>query len=255
MLKKKMVDLLNQELDGTNGPKDSAAVKRLLERSAEAKQYYSDLQSVAAMFKKVPSAEPPAHLKKNILAAIPFPVQHPVVRAARKPLLDGFFSSIGLRYAVTFAGGAVAGILLFALVTNVPSDSTNLVGTMGPNRSAAAEASAEVRLDQVTGSIAASEANGTLTADLNLHSRDEVDVILNFDEHQLKFDSFRPDSDSRSTLTLLEGQVRLTLTGEHRYTIAFLNESNTTPSLTAKLYSQGVLLSSYDLHLERKTIH
>ena len=254
MLKKNIIDLLNQELDGTNTRRNSATVKRLLQKNAEARQYFSDLQSVAAMIKQVPTVEPPAHLKKKIFAALHFPELQQAASPARKRLLDGFFSGFSFRTAYTFAGGAVAGILLFVLFTNIPPDSDSMVGTMAPNHTAAV-ASTNVSLDQVTGSIVATETGSTLTADLNLDCRQEIDVVLNFDEHQLKVEAFHPEDNSRSTITLLEGQARLTLTGPNRCSVSFQNTTDSTPSLTAKLFSRGVLLSSYDLALKQVPNH
>lgn len=253
MLKKNIIDLLNQELDGTNTRKSSATVKRLLQKNAEARQYFSDLQSVAAMIKQVPTVEPPRRLKKKILSAL-FPEAQSAASPVHKRLLDGFLSGFSFRTAYTFAGGAVAGILLFVLFTNIPPDTDSMVGTMAPNHTAAV-GSANVSLDQVSGTIVATETGSTLTTDLNLDCRQEIDVVLNFDEHQLKVESFHPEDNSRSTITLLEGQARLTLTGPNRCSVSFQNTMDSTPSLTAKVFSRGVLLSSYDLALKQVPNH
>ena len=255
MLKKNIIDLLNQELDGTNTRRGSATVKRLLQKNAEARQYFSDLQSVAAMIKQVPTVEPPAHLKKKIFAALHFPEPQGTT-PARKRLFDGFFSGLSFRTAYTFAGGAVAGILLFVLFTNIPPDSDSMAGTMAPNHAAAvASANADVNLDQIRGTIAATQTGSKMTADLNLDCRQEIDVVLNYNEHELKVESFHPEDNSRSIITLLEGQARLTLTGPNRCSVSFQNTSDSTPSLTVNLFSRGVLLSSYDLALKQITNH
>jgi hypothetical protein len=120
---------------------------------------------------------------------------------------------------------------------------------------ALAEANANIKLSEITGTVTARRFDSKVVADLNLQVPQEVDVILNFDEQQLRFDSFHPVADAQGTLVILEGQVRLTVSGQHQYQMTFTGNQDSRPPITVKLFARGILLSEYKLTFEQKENH
>ncbi len=257
MLEKKVLDLLNQELDGTNSDKERVAVQKILQKRPEARKYFEDLQEMSLMFQRSKNVPVPSHLKNRILSALPFPKQVvPIRTAPARSFLRELSANLRYRYAFTFAGGAVAGILLFALFTAQPTDSTNMIGTMASGQPAAlAVANADIKLNEITGSVNARRYDSKVVADLNLQASQEVDVILNFDQQQIRFDSFHPVANAQGTLVVLEGQVRLTVSGLQQYQITFAGDQVSRPPIAVRLFARGVLLSEYELSFERKENH
>lgn len=257
MLEKKVLDLLNQELDNTNSDKDQARIRRILEKKPEARKYLDDLQEMSLMFRRVNDVPPPSHLKSRILNALPFPKPARVVHSSPiRAFLREVQTGLRLRYAYAFAGGAVAGILLFALFTSQPADSENMAGTMGANQPAVlAEAGANVNLGEVSGTITAKQLASSIVVDLVLKADREVDVVLNFDPRSIRFDSFRPAENAVGTFAVLNGQLRITLSGQQTYRITMINSLEAPPPLTADILARGILLSGYELSFEKKINH
>ena len=257
MLEKKVLDLLNQELDGTNSEKERVAVQNILQKRPKARKYFEDLQEISLIFQRTKNVPVPSHLKNRILNALPFPKPAAPIRLApARSFLNELRTNLRYRYTYVFASGAVAGILLFAVFTSQPADSTNMIGTMASGQPAAlAEANANIKLNEITGTITARRFDSKVVADLNLQVPQEVDVILNFDEQQLRFDSFHPVADAQGTLVILEGQVRLTVSGQHQYQMTFTGNQDSRPPITVKLFARGILLSEYKLTFEQKENH
>ncbi len=252
MLEKKVLDLLNQELDGVNSEKERAAVRRVLQKKPEARKYFEDLQEISLVLRRVKDVPAPAHLKGRILNALPFPKQTAAVRVIpARSFLQDLRSNLRIRYAYTFAGGALAGILLFALFTGQPSDTSNLTGTMASNQPAVvAESKANINLAEVTGTVNARRFASTVVADFDLNVPQEVDVIVNFNQQHVQFDSFRSVSNSQGTLVVLEEQLRLTVSGQAKYQMTFSGVPVSGAPIAVRLFARGLLLSEYELSFE-----
>ncbi len=131
-----------------------------------------------------------------------------------------------------------------------------MIGTMASGQPAAlAVANADIKLNEITGSVNARRYDSKVVADLNLQASQEVDVILNFDQQQIRFDSFHPVANAQGTLVVLEGQVRLTVSGLQQYQITFAGDQVSRPLIAVRLFARGVLLSEYELSFERKENH
>lgn len=253
MLEKKQTDLLNQELDGTNSEKERVAVKKLLAKNTEAKQYFDDLRSMKSMFRQVKEAEPPSYLRTKILNVLP------VRRAGRAPVsslpfLQALTANARYRYLYAFAGGAVAGILLFAIFTTGPSDTDEVMGTMAgqPDHTVQAAADLQIDLPQVQGTISAKQAGPMVTAELRLRAPNPVDISLLFDKSVLHFGAFRQETESQSTVSILEGELRITNAANNAYTMTFLNQGEISPTLTLRIRQNGSIVSEQILTLETK---
>ena len=256
MLEKKIFDLLNQELDGVNSDKERATIQKVLRKKPEARKYLEDLQEMSLMFRRTNDAPAPAHLKSRILNALAFPQTAPVRPSSARSFLQELRSSLNYRYVYSFAGGALAGILFFVLLTYPPADNTNMTGTMASGQpKASAEARADVNVTEITGTVIARRFPTTIVADLDLQVPQEVDVILNFDQQQIQFASFRPVADAQGTLVVLEGQLRLTVSGERKYEITFADNTESRAPIAVRLFARGILLSEYELSFEQKENH
>jgi len=253
MLEKKQTDLLNQELDGTNSEKERVAVKKLLAKNSEAKQYFDDLRSMKSMFGQVEDSEPPSYLRTKILNVLP------LRRASRVPVsslpfLQALTANSRYRYFYAFAGGAVAGILLFAIFTTGPSGTDEVMGTMAgqPEHSVQAAADLQIDLPQVQGMISAKQAGPLVTAELSLRARNPLDVSLLFDKSALRFGAFRQETESQSTVSILEGELRIANAANNAYTMTFLSQGETSPSLTIQIRQDGSIVSEETLTLAPK---
>lgn len=244
MLDKKQVDLINQEVDGTNTEKEKAAVRKLLEKSADARILIQELNSLKTFFKELKPLDPPSYLKHHILNALPRDTSS--VRPSRfGSWLDTLLPNTRYRFIYAFAGGTVVGILLFAFFVGFPKDSSdfsNVYGTIGSDDSSArfeAEVTSSLALPEVRGSIRTKYSPYLVISELSLDSSGDIDLVLTFDRSKLKFDGFRQTNSSQSYVEIQDGMLKWTNKGQNTYNIIFVNESRGRPAITAKLLSLG----------------
>jgi hypothetical protein len=257
MLEKKVLDLLNQELDGVNSEKERETVRKILQKKPQARKYFEDLQEMSLVLRRVKDVPAPTYLKARILTALPFPKQTVPARVIpARSFLRELRSNLRYRYAYMFAGGAVTGILLFTIFTGQPSDTANMTGTMASNQPAAlAESRTDINLNEITGTIQARRFTSTVVTDFDLRVPQEVDVVVNYDRQVIQLDSFHPVSDAQGTLVVLEGQLRLTVAGQGKYQITFAGTPESRSPIAVRLFARGLLLSEYELSFEQKENH
>ena len=121
MIKPKYIDLMNQELDGTNTPEQSRELENFLESNQEARTYYRELAQAVGVFAEAEMLTPPPDLAGRILARVdhssaanqadPHGEDRPGLLAAFREL---FSWRLRPAFASTFAVGTVFGLLLFA---------------------------------------------------------------------------------------------------------------------------------------------
>src|SRR5512141_1724820 len=70
MLTKYQLELIHREIDGENTPEASAEVRELVATQPEALTLMTSLQSLDALFREVPSREPPPSLRHALYAAM-----------------------------------------------------------------------------------------------------------------------------------------------------------------------------------------
>ena len=75
MLNRDQIELIHQDVDGTNTPEEHAAVRSLMVADPEARALEADLRRVTWLFNQAGEREPPLHLKQAILDALPQPAR------------------------------------------------------------------------------------------------------------------------------------------------------------------------------------
>ncbi len=251
MLEKRMFELLNQEVDGTNSSQESRAVKTFLAKNAEARRTFDALKELASLLKTTPRIDPPPSLKKRILASIAIPTSSPQKLFPLFSTIRMLTQGTHVRYAYTFAGGAIAGILLFAFLTGSPSDTSSLVGTIGSAPGAAR--SAEIDLPEAHGTFAAEAAGNTVTATVTVNATEEFELLVQFDESQLQFDRSETLGQSAGTVTSLAGRLELRGSGPMAHKFIFSRKSADAVALNADILINGAKRSNLSLTLEQRS--
>jgi hypothetical protein len=247
-----MFELLNQEVDGTNSSKEHQEVQAFLSKNAEARRTFDALKDLSVFLKRAPQVDPPQSLKKRILNSLPNTKPSsqrtfPLFALVRK-LTEG----TNVRYAYTFACGAVAGILLFAFLTGSPSDTTSLVGAIGSDPALTSPSrSVEINLPEVDGTLAADHAGNTITATASFTTSENLDVILTFDQDKLQFENFTISDPSTSTVTVHPGRLELKGSGAIVCTFTFSRKSADAVALNADVLINGAKRSDMLLPLEQ----
>lgn len=133
MIQQKHIDLMNQELDGINTPRQSAELEDILKEHDEARTYYRELTLALDVFEKVPLLTPPPELAPDILARLEQRPDESVQNggrdtgqdlwaACRETLHRGWRYRPRPAFAFTFVAGLVFGLVLYAGSMHLASD-------------------------------------------------------------------------------------------------------------------------------------
>ncbi|MGH7451968.1 MAG: anti-sigma factor family protein [bacterium] len=256
MVDEKFVELIHQEIDAENSPDETAKLKAYLAQNTEARKLYDDLAVAANMLREVKAVEPPSTLKKSILRSIQ-PDRY-IARAKKsapggiRNLVDMLFGapSYQLKYAYTFAFGLMAGLFIYALMSNTNQqqagiDNSNLYGTLAWLEAAGNFASADsmaVDLEAGRVSMQVKSSPKQVIAELHLNTIKETTIQLEFEENDLGFSGVsQSNSQAGVAFNRDEHVLKLTTRGENRYVIAFANKAPTASSLRFKLFVSDTL--------------
>jgi len=255
MLDQKTFELLNKEVDGTTSPSERAQVRKLLAKNAEARRTVEELQTLTASLKSISQIDPPSYLKTKIMnAVIPSTTAPRSIQPSLITRIKTLTQNTRLRTSYAFVGGALAGILLFMVFMGTPSDTSTLVGTMGSDtRPISSIVTADIDLAQVQGTVVAELAGEFVHTSLSLKSEREIEVILEFSDQQLHFESVRAPEQPRASFMIHPGELRLKNFGNNVFTLVFKTTSTDPVSLTTTIMAGETTLSRNVLTLERKS--
>ncbi|MGH7600739.1 MAG: hypothetical protein ACREOI_30655 [bacterium] len=263
MVDEKFVELIHQEIDAENSSDETATLKAYLAKNSEARKLYDDLAVAANMLREVKTVEPPGTLKKSILRSIQ-PDRYAV--RAKKPapggirnLVDMLFGapSYQLKYAYAFAFGLMAGLFIYALMSNTSQqqaeiDNSNLYGTLARLDAAGNFAAVDsMAVDLAAGRVSMQVKSSAkqVIAELHLNMINETTIQLEFEENDLGFSGVSQSNSRAGMAFSRDGHIlKLTTRGESRYMIAFANKTPAATSLRFKLFASDTL--RYETTLE-----
>ncbi|MCI0696663.1 hypothetical protein L0337_32255, partial [candidate division KSB1 bacterium] len=252
------------EIDAENTPDETAKLKAYLAKNAEARKLYDELAAAANMLREVKAVEPPGNLKKNILRSIQ-PDRYAV--RAKKPALGGIRSvvdvlfgapSYQLKYAFAFAFGLMAGLFIYALMSDTSQqqqaviDNSNLYGTMAWLDAAGSfKAVDSIAVDLEAGrlSMQVKSSSKQVIAELRLNTIKETTIQLEFDGNDLGFSGVSQASSQAGAAFSSDGHtLKFINLGENQYLIAFAKKRLGASSLRFKLFASDTL--QYETTLE-----
>lgn len=263
MIEKTYVDLINKEIDGVNSQEDSDKLKSYLAENPEAQDLYNDLLSVSSMLDKIDQIEPSPTLRRDILESLP---QKKYATKEKKDPLEGTgnvlksllpFQTVkfNFRYAYAFSAGLILGItILFLFVDKIYQktdlDISDLYGTMmhpGTSESLETADHAEINLDQVQGEIHLKYSEEIVLAELDLNTEREIEIVFEFDEHDISFNSFARLNNNENNLNIGKNRLRLSNIGDNKYIIIFHDKTESITPMNVKIFSSGDLLYERDI--------
>lgn len=256
MVDEKFVELIHQEIDAENSPDQTAKLKAYLAQNTETRKLYDELVAAANVLREVNAVEPPRNFKKNILRSIQ---PNRYTARAKKPapggirsLVDMLFGapSYQLKYAFVFACGLMAGLFIYALMSNTSQqqagiDNSNLYGTMAWLDTAgnfAAVDSMAVDLEVGRVSMQVKSSPKQVIAELHLNTIKETTIQLEFEENDLGFSGVSQASSQAGASFSSDGHtLKFINLGENQYLIAFANKTSAVSSLRFKLFASDTL--------------
>jgi hypothetical protein len=253
MIPDKYMELMNQQLDGTNTPEQTEELERYLADHPEARRHLEELTEAIGIFERVEAMEPPADLQARIAAATaPEPISFgEIVRRAfrfrREP-----------SHAVAFATGLAAAVVLFLLITPLaPSghgfDADTLYGTLyrGDHLGGGTIVSPfNFETPEVTGSASAVRVGDRTLVRLRLDSPRSVKVSLEAGEGA-RCEACIASQSSEYDLTFTEDRMELDHAGTGEYDIVYHDTRLNLPPLKLQIHADGTELVTESIAVSR----
>lgn len=195
MLKQRVIDLINAEIDGALGSHETAELESILQASAEARAMQAELRKLSKLMEGLPEQEPPANLDTRILAQIRLPAPRP----ADGPSLRTKWSSLGwlasfqpAQAGVAFAAGLLLTVAFYEAAQHdgAPADLSSMVGTMVADPSslpARKKDSLPIAGSGLSGSVSLGEIGEYVVLSFDLESAQQTQIEIGLAEAGLAF--------------------------------------------------------------------
>lgn len=218
-------ELMHNEIDGRNSAARSEELRLYLASHPEDEEVFRELKMVESSLETFGNVEPPPNLKKRIMNMVP----HGTYPAARPAFVHRLLPSRpALRYALVFAVGLLAGILVYALFpggmrTANRIDPSELYGTILRDTRLEEYLVLDrkaVEAPEISGDISLVGGQGALIVDIRLQTSREADIRMHFGSDRMHFLGLRKVEGTLARVTTGDRAVKLTDSGTFRYLVA-----------------------------------
>jgi hypothetical protein len=259
MIKPEYIELMNQELDGTNSAEQSRDLEKYLSSHEEARAYYRELVEAVDVFAKVDHLSPPPGLGNSILAQVdqraggwPEPDASPRDRSLWASLRDLLRPRLEPAYAFTFLAGLAVGLAIFTgsdwLNNRHGTDLFDEVQGTANHSPWDLEKVTEGQLDLP--GVAALYRTMIDGQDLRLHLklRSQDPTVIKFQHGpQTTLQHFNSSNPAPSNLTVDNTVVQLNHRGRGSYDLVFHRDTENQIPIKMLVFSEGRLIKTQTL--------
>lgn len=244
MIGKRLIELMNAEIDGVNSPEESRELHEHLDATPDARRHYEELKDVGRVFAEADEASPPEALRRAIMRAVAARGNPDVKMGLLERIREALSPAPRMRPAFAFAGGMVVGLGLFLLISAtlphmVPGDAANLLGTIGGGeRCFVAADPVSFDVPGASGRASVRYCAETVTLELSLSSESEVIVVLSYDE-DVDFDGLRALQGGDYAIRVMGHRAELTHTGTRDYDLLFTDYAESHLPLRMSVLAAG----------------
>jgi hypothetical protein len=239
----KTKDLLNRDVDGAVTEADRQRVGRLLKSSAEARRFHAELTRLSSLLDGVPEAVPPVHLANRIRAAVHAGESpaHPRSGSWREKMIALLHPPTSLRYGSVFAGGLVAGVLLFMAFLQ-PLDNASVPDGAATGSILARTESINVAAGGASGSVRVVRLGGASELSIRITLARGIMTRFSFDPSRISLKGIRGPETPSGSLTVREGVVELAGTGVQACTLDLIPRTPGASVAVSLMAPEGELL-------------
>ena len=228
----KYFELIQADIDGEIDDAGKAELEIFLAESEEGRAVYEELETLCRSLDRLPSLEPPAHLRHVLLNQAP-------VKAPSQPspsLLQRLFSGPLLGYVGVFAAGVALTLALLdsgQISRDAFDDVTGLVGTIADSRHLGSEhGTISIDESEVAGTVTLRSAGPLLIVDFDLSARQPVEIVAGYSDKSIWFNGFAQLESTGTSIAAETGAVTVRMDGKRRYAV-YLNNPGMRPARSA----------------------
>jgi anti-sigma factor RsiW len=249
MLDERTRALVHAQLDGEIAASDSEALEQMLAADDAVRAYYDEMRELSDTLATLPQADPPAVLRRSVLAAI-----RPAKRTAAPRPPRAF-----LNYGYAFAAGALLASLALLLTPRsepLGYDMSELVGTMNRPTTPAATVPvnmARIDLDAIEGTVNVFRSDDAVIVDFDMLARAPVELSARFGTGSPpRLLGVAPRGQEALQLTTAPGSVTVAGDGQHRYALILADADEGETRIDLAFRSGGHLIHETSLSLAAK---
>ena len=252
MIDERHIELINKELDGLNTEAESKELELCFSENDEALKYYDELLLAAQALKRVEQVEPPSFLRTHILNSLQaLPV--PTSQGAKwiESVLNIFRQRPVARYALAFAGGVCATILLFLVTEPGHQQDMPDISRLSGSMMLPPEIARLPKVDSVSvdGSgfravFRTLKGNGTITVDCAIAATENVRLDLSGDPEELKFEGIQRLGGTDNDIMATGARVIFTGTKSEHSVITFTELADPRQPIEVHLYKGGTAIGN-----------
>lgn len=248
MIDEKSKILIHRAIDGELSEVESNDFNRLIESSLEARQFHGRLQALALIPTQLPAIDPPSELRSQILDGVVESRRHTKPVGSNPRSIGALIGTLLTpRLAYGLAAGLIVGIGLSALTSNSPVSQLNpldLSGTLVSGK----DSKGLIRVDadsfaggQATGRLGIDVGSGLIYIQMELHSAQEVAIVLEYDPSAYTLRAFEQQSPVSGNIVTRQGQLQASHVGENRYLFVLARVGESSSPVVCRVESTGVI--------------
>lgn len=250
MISDKVMNQINQELDGTLSKDELAELHKHLQNDKEAQELFNKLQLLHKRLKEVPEIEPPAGIKESVMKALPA-VHFTSARndnSLKSKIVD-LLQLPSFQLAGMFSLGAAAALLFLVVTQNLSKwDDTpaeRAIGTIiSPEMFSEANKidSRDITFDDYKVQITTTRAGNTIFANINMTtSSNQVVQVLASSEgaENFRFNGLEFVAPNLIYANFGNDFFSAAIAGPGNWVLAFDDPDGTTKTLTIELKSEA----------------
>jgi len=222
MKDQRTLELVSAAADGELNASERAELEQLLEISAEAREFQTDLAEMDSLLGKVPAIEPPDSLHTQIVNSVKLP-QKKADTSLPGWLRTPQFMPV-LRYGLSAAAGLLLAASFYESQSMFPSNSDfdDLVGTMAPSR-VVAEAEIldtfDFRSDGLESLVQLQRRNNDLYLDIQIDADAALDISVDMSSTDVRPGALAQLDHSLESIVVESQALQLRATGQRRLTV------------------------------------
>jgi hypothetical protein len=223
-------ELLNGGVDGVLSAAEQDELNSLLAGSAQLRDLDEELKTFTGLLDGLQEVEPPPYLQESIERQIRLPVQSNQ-HEEKQGFLGTWLPAHWLRTGFALAAGAVLTVGIYEMGSGpmTTEDASKLVGTVVKSQAADQGElldSIHVFTNTLNGRIELRNKDDLFTLDVQLNSDGPTQVILDFAGRGLEYEGITRMQDQMDAVTIVDGSVNVTSSGEKRYTLNLRRTKN-----------------------------
>jgi len=259
MTAEELRELINREIDGDLSPSEKRQLAQALRRNPRARLLQSELKNVASALASVRSVDPPVHMAGRIgaeiraraaaSASVTAHARAAVDRRASwwEPVRSVVLGPSAVRYGSVFAGGLVAGALLFMLLVH-PQPAPSVSGAAATGTLLSQSESYPVNVPGAQGTVTAVPTENGKELTFRLSCTSATTTKFSYDPSRVKLENLREIQSTGGPVAVNDGVVQITGTGAQRCTLLFSGVRDSKVSVQIASTAGGSFHAEFQVH-------